>query len=159
MTTGVVITHAYRTAVGKSGRGTLRQTRPDEMLGQLMQKVLERVPELDPKLIDDVIIGCAMPEGEQGLNVARNAAIRAGIPVEVPAMRSTESRNPSSPGVALRRFISIVVTIPRIPPPSIERMRYFAIGHLPCSRACSAIISEFKIRSGRQLPIFRGVPM
>jgi len=86
MTTGVVITHAYRTAVGKSGRGTLRQTRPDEMLAQLMQKVLERVPELDPKLIDDVIIGCAMPEGEQGLNVARNAAIRAGIPVEVPAM-------------------------------------------------------------------------
>ncbi len=86
MTTGVVVTHAYRTAVGKSGRGTLRQTRPDEMLGVLMQKFLERVPELDPKTIDDIIIGCAMPEAEQGLNVARNAALRAGIPVEVPAM-------------------------------------------------------------------------
>jgi len=86
MTTGVVVTHAYRTAVGKAVRGTLRQTRPDELLGVLMQKFLERVPDLDPKTIDDIIIGCAMPEAEQGLNVARNAALRAGIPVEVPAM-------------------------------------------------------------------------
>jgi len=86
MTTGVVVTHAYRTAVGKAVRGTLRQTRPDELLGVLMQKFLERVPELDPKTIDDIIIGCAMPEAEQGLNVARNAALRGGIPVEVPAM-------------------------------------------------------------------------
>ena len=97
MTTGVVITHAYRTAVGKSGRGTLRQTRPDELLGQLMQKVLERVPELDPKLIDDIIIGCAMPEAEQGLNVARNAALRAGIPVEVPAMGEANWRLQDQP--------------------------------------------------------------
>ncbi len=86
MTTGVVVTHAYRTAVGKSGRGTLRQTRPDELLGQLMKKFLERVPELDPATIDDIIIGCAMPEAQQGLNVARNAALRAEIPYTVPAM-------------------------------------------------------------------------
>ncbi len=86
MTTGVVVTHAYRTAVGKAVRGTLRQTRPDELLGVLMEKFIERIPELDPKTIDDIIIGCAMPEGEQGLNVARNSALRAGLPVEVPAM-------------------------------------------------------------------------
>ena len=86
MTTGVVVTHAYRTAVGKAIKGTLRHTRPDELLGLLMKAFLERIPDLDPKTIDDIIIGCAMPEGEQGLNVARNAALRAGIPVEVPAM-------------------------------------------------------------------------
>jgi acetyl-CoA acyltransferase len=86
MSTGVVVTHAHRTAVGRSGRGSLRDTRPDELLGQLMAKFLERVPELDPAQIDDVVIGCAFPEAEQGMNVARIAALRAGIPVEVPGM-------------------------------------------------------------------------
>lgn len=86
MSTGVVVTHAYRSAVGKANRGSLRETRPDELLGLLMQGFLERVPELDPADIDDILIGCAMPEGEQGLNIGRNAALRAGLPVEVPAM-------------------------------------------------------------------------
>ncbi len=84
--TGVVVTHAYRTAVGKASKGSLRQTRPDELLGLLIQGFLERVPDFDPRSIDDIIIGCAMPEGEQGMNVARIAALRAGIPVDVPAM-------------------------------------------------------------------------
>lgn len=86
MSTGVVVTHAHRTAVGKSGRGTLAQTRPDELLGLLIEGFLERTPSLDPAAIDDVIIGCAFPEAEQGMNVARLGALRAGIPVEVPAM-------------------------------------------------------------------------
>jgi acetyl-CoA acyltransferase len=86
MSTGVVVTHAYRTAVGRSGRGTLRETRPDELLGLLIAAFLERVPELDPADLDDVVIGCAFPEGEQGMNVARIAALRAGIPVSVPGM-------------------------------------------------------------------------
>ena len=86
MSTGVVVTHAYRSAVGKANRGSLRETRPDELLGLLMQGFLEQVPGLDPSAIDDVLIGCAMPEGEQGLNIGRNAALRAGLPVEVPAM-------------------------------------------------------------------------
>ncbi|MGZ5385645.1 MAG: thiolase family protein, partial [Acidimicrobiia bacterium] len=86
MSTGVVVTHAYRTAVGKANRGSLRETRPDELLGLLMQGFLERVPDLKPSDIDDILIGCAMPEGEQGLNIGRNAALRAGLPVEVPAM-------------------------------------------------------------------------
>ncbi len=86
MSTGVVVTHAYRSAVGKANRGSLRETRPDELLGLLMQGFLERVPGFDPAAIDDILIGCAMPEGEQGLNIGRNAALRAGLPVEVPAM-------------------------------------------------------------------------
>jgi acetyl-CoA acyltransferase len=86
MSTGVVVTHAHRTAVGKANRGSLRHTRPDELLGLLIEGFLERTPDLDPAAIDDVIIGCAMPEGEQGMNVGRIAALRAGIPVEVPAM-------------------------------------------------------------------------
>ncbi len=86
MSTGVVVTHAYRTAVGKSGRGSLRQTRPDELLAQMMQRFLERIPQIDPADLDDVIIGCAFPEAEQGMNVARTALLRAGIPVEVPGM-------------------------------------------------------------------------
>ena len=86
MSTGVVVTHAFRSAVGKANRGSLRETRPDELLGLLIQGFLERVPGLDPAAIDDILIGCAMPEGEQGLNIGRNAALRAGLPVEVPAM-------------------------------------------------------------------------
>jgi acetyl-CoA acyltransferase len=86
MTTGVVVTHAYRTAVGKSGKGKLAQTRPDELLGLLIEGFLKRTPQLDPASIDDVIIGCAFPEAEQGMNVARLAVLRAGLPVEVPGM-------------------------------------------------------------------------
>jgi acetyl-CoA acyltransferase len=86
MSTGVFVTHAYRTAVGRSGRGTLRHTRPDELLGQLIESFLKRVPELDPAAIDDVVIGCAFPEAEQGMNVARLALLRAGIPITVPGM-------------------------------------------------------------------------
>ena len=86
MSTGVVVTHAYRTAVGKSGKGTLRETRPDDLLGRLIEELMTRIPNVDPADIDDVIVGCAFPEGEQGMNVARIAAMRAGLPVTVPGM-------------------------------------------------------------------------
>ena len=86
MSTGVVVTHAYRTAVGRSGRGTLRHTRPDELLALLIQGFLEKVPQFDPAVIDDVVVGCAFPEAEQGMNVARLAILRAGLPITVPAM-------------------------------------------------------------------------
>ncbi len=86
MSTGVVVTHAYRTAVGKSGKGTLRETRPDDLLGRLIEELMKRIPNVDPADIDDVIVGCAFPEGEQGMNVARIAALRAGLPVSVPGM-------------------------------------------------------------------------
>ena len=86
MSTGVVVTHAYRTAVGKSGKGTLRETRPDDLLGRLIEEFMTRIPNVDPADIDDLIVGCAFPEGEQGMNVARIAGLRAGLPVSVPAM-------------------------------------------------------------------------
>ncbi|MGD0839585.1 MAG: acetyl-CoA C-acyltransferase [Candidatus Acidiferrales bacterium] len=81
-----VIVSAVRTAVGKAGRGALRATRPDDLAAIAIRGALDRVPGLDPKGIDDVILGCAMPEGEQGMNVARIAALRAGLPVECSAM-------------------------------------------------------------------------
>ncbi len=82
----VVIVSALRTPVGRAFKGTLRSTRPDDLAAVAIKAALERVPELDPKEIEDVILGCAMPEGEQGMNVARIAALRAGLPVEVSAM-------------------------------------------------------------------------
>jgi acetyl-CoA acyltransferase len=81
-----VIVSAVRTAVGKAPRGTLRDTRPDEMGAAVIKEAMARVPGLEAAEIDDVIMGCAMPEAEQGMNVARAAAIRAGLPVETSAM-------------------------------------------------------------------------
>ncbi len=81
-----VIVAAVRTAVGKSPRGTLRTTRPDDMAAAVIEDLLRRVPELPPETIDDVIMGCATPEGESGANVARIAALRAGLPHSVPAV-------------------------------------------------------------------------
>jgi acetyl-CoA acyltransferase len=79
-----VIVSAVRTPVGKAPRGALRFTRPDEMAAAVIRAALERTP-LDPQLVDDVLFGCAMPEAEQGLNVARIASLRAGIPVSASA--------------------------------------------------------------------------
>ena len=81
-----VIVSAVRTAVGKAPKGTLRTTRPDEMGAAVIKEAAARVPGLELSEIEDVIIGCAMPEAEQGMNVARAAAIRAGLPVETSAM-------------------------------------------------------------------------
>ncbi len=83
--TSAVIVSAARTAVGKAPRGTLRTTRPEDMAAAVIGAVVERAPAVDPQEIDDVIMGCAMPEAEQGMNVARIASLRAGLPVEVPA--------------------------------------------------------------------------
>src|SRR5438132_7753572 len=80
------IVSAVRTAVGKAPKGTLRDTRPDDMGAAVIKEAIARVPGLEASEIDDVIMGCAMPEAEQGMNVARAAAIRAGLPVETSAM-------------------------------------------------------------------------
>jgi len=84
--TDAVIVSAVRTAVGKAPKGTLRNTRPDEMGAAVIKEAASRVPGLELSEIEDVIMGCAMPEAEQGMNVARAAAIRAGLPVETSAM-------------------------------------------------------------------------
>jgi acetyl-CoA acyltransferase len=81
-----LIVSAVRTPVGKAPNGTLRYTRPDEMAATVIRAAFERAPGVDPATVDDVILGCAMPEAEQGLNVARIASLRAGIPVSASAL-------------------------------------------------------------------------
>src|SRR6188472_2246152 len=88
-----VIVSAVRTAAGKAPAGTLRTTRPDDMAAAVLAEALRRAPGLDAAEIDDVIIGCAMPEAEQGLNVARIASLRAGVP-------------PSASAITVNRFCS-----------------------------------------------------
>jgi acetyl-CoA acyltransferase len=82
----VIIASAVRTAVGKAPRGTLRTTRPDDLAAFAISGALECVPQLDKSEIEDVILGCAMPEAEQGMNVARVASFRAGLPITTAGM-------------------------------------------------------------------------
>src|SRR3954453_21853673 len=88
-----VIVDCLRTAVGKAPKGTLRTTRPDDMAATIIRTLCERYPEIPKEEIDDVILGCAMPEAEQGMNIARIAALRCGLPDIVP-------------GVTINRFCS-----------------------------------------------------
>src|SRR6202158_1051556 len=81
-----VIVSSVRTAVGKAYKGALRAVRPDDLAAIAIRGALARIPALDSKEIEDVILGCAMPEAEQGMNVARIASLRAGLPVEASAM-------------------------------------------------------------------------
>ncbi|MCD6425326.1 MAG: thiolase family protein [Anaerolineales bacterium] len=80
-----VIVAAARTAIGKAKRGTLRSTRPETLMAAVIHELLKRAQGLDPNELDDLIVGCAFPEGEQGMNIARQIGFRAGLPVEVPA--------------------------------------------------------------------------
>lgn len=84
MQEAVIVSYA-RTPVGKAKKGSLKDTQPVEFGAATLRAVLERTPGLDPAAIDDIMVGCAMPEGEQGLNLARLMALQAGLPVEVPA--------------------------------------------------------------------------
>ena len=88
-----VIVAGLRTAVGKAPRGALRTTRPDDMAAEVIRALLDKTPQLDRAEVDDVILGCATPEGESGTNVARIASLRAGLPDSVP-------------GVTVNRFCS-----------------------------------------------------
>ena len=80
-----VIVSAVRTPIGKAKRGGLATVRPDEMAATVIKELLNRTPNLDPAQIEDVVFGCAFPEGEQGMNMARMIALRAGLPDTVPA--------------------------------------------------------------------------
>ncbi len=82
----VVVALALRTPVGKAKKGSFAQTRPDDLGAAVVRAILEKAPALDPQRIGDVVIGCAMPEAEQGMNVGRNIALLAGLPDEVPGM-------------------------------------------------------------------------
>src|SRR5690606_6012465 len=82
----IVIAEAVRSAVGRAHKGSLVFKRPDELAGEVVQKLLARVPQVTPEMVEDLVLGCAMPEGEQGLNVARLAGLLAGLPQESSAM-------------------------------------------------------------------------
>ncbi len=84
--TDVIIAEAVRSAVGRAHKGSLAQKRPDEMAGEVIRGLLSRVPQVEPAMVEDVVLGCAMPEGEQGLNVARLAALLGGLPEDTSAM-------------------------------------------------------------------------
>ena len=84
MTREAVIVNAVRTPIGKAKRGSLTTVRPDDLAATVIQELLKRTPKLDPAEIDDVVIGCAFPEGEQGMNMARMIVLRAGLPISVP---------------------------------------------------------------------------
>src|SRR5271165_3672964 len=86
MIDNVVVADAVRSAVGRATKGTLAQTRPDELAGQVIAALLARVGRVKPADVEDLVLGCAMPEGEQGLNVARIAGMLGGLPVETSAM-------------------------------------------------------------------------
>jgi acetyl-CoA acyltransferase len=86
MIENVVIVDAVRSAVGRATKGTLAQTRPDELAGQVIAALMARVPQVKPADVEDVVLGCAMPEGEQGLNVARVVGLLGGLPVETSGM-------------------------------------------------------------------------
>ena len=88
-----VIVDCFRTAIGKAPKGSLRTTRPDDLAATVIRRLLEKYPAVSPAEIDDVILGCANPEGESGMNMARVAALRAGLPDAVP-------------GVTINRFCS-----------------------------------------------------
>jgi len=82
----VVIIDAVRSAVGRAHKGSLAQKRPDELAGEVIAGLLARVPKVKAEMIEDLVLGCAMPEGEQGLNVARVAGLLGGLPIETSAM-------------------------------------------------------------------------
>ncbi|MEX0928319.1 MAG: acetyl-CoA C-acyltransferase, partial [Balneolales bacterium] len=85
MNNGAYIVSSVRTAVGKAKRGTLRNYRPEDMGAEVLKGALGKVKGLEPAMVDDILMGCAMPEGEQGMNMARLIALRAGFPDEVSA--------------------------------------------------------------------------
>jgi acetyl-CoA acyltransferase len=84
--TDVIIAEAVRSAVGRAHKGSLVHKRPDELAADVIRALMERVPQVKPEMVDDIVLGCAMPEGEQGLNVARLAGLAAGLPVDTSAM-------------------------------------------------------------------------
>jgi acetyl-CoA acyltransferase len=85
------IVSAVRTPVGRAPRGMFRNTRPDDLLAHVLRAAVDRLPGLDPAAIDDVVAGCAIPEAEQGMNVARIAALLAGLPQSVAGMTVNRS--------------------------------------------------------------------
>ncbi|NCO69285.1 MAG: acetyl-CoA C-acyltransferase, partial [Acidobacteria bacterium] len=99
MREAVIVSYA-RTAIGRAKKGSLKDTRPEEFAAPVLKALLARTPGLAAAAIDDVMLGCAMPEGEQGMNLARLVALRAGFPIEVPAATSNRFCSSGSQSIA-----------------------------------------------------------
>ena len=82
----IVIVEAVRSAVGRAHKGSLALKRPDELAGEVIAALLARLPKVEPAMVEDLVLGCAMPEGEQGLNIARVAGLLGGLPIETGGM-------------------------------------------------------------------------
>ncbi|MHB1993594.1 thiolase family protein, partial [Metallibacterium scheffleri] len=95
------IVAAVRTPVGKAPRGMFRNTRPDDLLAHVLRAVLARAPGIDVQRIGDAVIGCAMPEAEQGMNVARIGVLLAGLPDSIPGMTVNRFCSSGSQAVAI----------------------------------------------------------
>ena len=96
-----VIVSVARTPVGKSKKGSLRDTRPEEYAAEVLKALMKRTPGLTPDMVEDIIMGCAMPEGEQGMNIARMIALLAGFPTFVPAMTVNRFCSSGSQSIAI----------------------------------------------------------
>ena len=96
-----VIVSRARTAIGRAKKGSLRDTRPEYFASKMLEGLVERTPGLEKKMVDDIVLGCAMPEGEQGMNVARLIGLAAGFPTEVPAMTVNRFCSSGSQTIAL----------------------------------------------------------
>ena len=82
----VIVVEAVRSAVGRAGKGSLAHRRPDDLAGEVIRGLMARVPQVKPEMVEDVVLGCAMPEGEQGMNIARLAGLLGGLPSETAAV-------------------------------------------------------------------------
>jgi acetyl-CoA acyltransferase len=148
-----VIVSGARTAVGRAPRGTLRATYPDDMAGAAIKEALRRAPGLDPAEVEDVIIGCAIPEGTQGLNIARLSAARAGLPVSVPAQTVNRfcSSGLQTIATASERIMaggtesmSSTLQSPNFSPYP-ELVRTYAAYYMPMGLTGEQVAREFKI--------------
>ncbi len=99
MPNAVIVSYA-RTPIGRAKKGSLKDTRPEEFAAPVLKALLARTPGLEPAMVDDIMLGCAMPEAEQGMNVARLIALLAGFPVEVPACTSNRFCSSGSQSIA-----------------------------------------------------------
>jgi len=115
------IVSAVRTPVGKAPRGMFRNTRPDDLLAHVLRQALAQCQGLDPARIDDVVVGCAMPEAEQGMNVARIGLLLAGLPDTVPGMTGTSllpkaalASNIDFPDLCLRMLNAARLDVPEL---------------------------------------------
>ncbi len=96
-----VIVSVARTPIGRAKKGSLKDTRPEYFASEMLKTLMERTPGVEKAMVDDIVLGCAMPEGEQGMNIARLIGLAAGFPVEVPAITVNRFCSSGSQTIAL----------------------------------------------------------